>query len=149
MDNSATQQYEAHIAHHRSTTSSGGGHLGIPDSNAHVPVTPTPYHHLQLSASNNAAVAAATAVAVAQQQQYNNTRSHQAYKRPMPPSAPSKLHTTIAPAYSPRSTPPCKIPALQRVLSSKAGGIYVADLSDGASIAGALTPPATPDVTSI
>ncbi len=96
------------------------------------PVTPT--YHVQV-ASNAAASA-------------THHRTH-AYKRPMPPTPRKFIGTTAAAVYSPRSTPPCKIPALQRVYTKN--GHVIVDLSGAGEgpIAAPLTPPPTPEVSGL
>ncbi len=104
-------------------------------------------HNTQYEQHGNSA-AVVSSVGSAVQPTYHvqvaaTTSAARAYKRPMPPT-PRKLVPTTAAAYSPRSTPPCKIPALQRVIThTKSGTIIMADLAPGEA---PLTPPPTPEV---
>ena len=125
MDHS-TQQYETTVQHVSSPQSSSHAQPVVSVSAVTSAVQPS--YHVQVATTSAA------------------HRTH-AYKRPMPPT-PRKLLSTTA-AYSPRSTPPCKIPALQRVIT-KNGTIIMADLSAGEGpIAAPLTPPPTPEVSGL
>ena len=76
--------------------------------------------------------------------QVSTHRPAVAYKRPMPP-APRKIIGTTTPTYSPRNTPPAKIPHLQRAVYTKSGTVLMRDVGEMTDSLGPLTPPPTPE----